>query len=239
MAIIAGEEYAAEGRRILFANAEAAKTFQMFAVHDADPFGYNIARTLREETERMQGYRANVVDLGLTLEDALARGLPLEKFTRRKAIPAGLVLNDLERQHFDGRQVSFGKTPSWICQRIELNAFTAPDLIACCDSKLAASGVRGKLVPPQNVLAQDLDDAVKEGLRQKIEADILREADVYGRAAAAHQALRSVIERHSSELRGAVTGALEAGPGKQWCTPVADNAAARNGSASSRDEGVH
>jgi DNA topoisomerase VI subunit B len=222
MAIIAGEGYAAEACRTLFANAEATRTFQMFSLHDADPFGYNIARTLREETQRMQGYQANVVDLGLTLEDALQRGLPLENFTRRQALPSGLILNDLERQHFEGRQISFGKKPSWVCQRVELNAFSAPDLIEYAESKMAAHGVRGKLVPPPAVLAGDLEAAVKERLQFQITEDILRKADVNGTVEVAFQAIRPVIDGHREGLEGIVAQALKAAPEKLWRAPVAD-----------------
>src|SRR5262249_7153993 len=65
MAIVAGEGYATEACRVLFRNAEQGKDYQLFVLHDADPYGYNIARTLREETRRMPGYQVGVTDLGL------------------------------------------------------------------------------------------------------------------------------------------------------------------------------
>src|SRR5262249_43288832 len=63
MAVIAGEGYATEACRVLFEKAEKGRQFQLFAMHDADPFGYNIARTLREETERMPGHQVDVIDI--------------------------------------------------------------------------------------------------------------------------------------------------------------------------------
>src|SRR5262249_32530947 len=42
MAIIAGEGYATEACRILFQFAKGK--YQLFVIHDADPWGYNIAR---------------------------------------------------------------------------------------------------------------------------------------------------------------------------------------------------
>ncbi len=76
MAIVAGEGYATEACRVLFANAEKARDYQLFSVRDADPHGYNIARTLREETRRMPGHRITIIDLGLKLEEALAGECP-------------------------------------------------------------------------------------------------------------------------------------------------------------------
>jgi hypothetical protein len=145
MAIVAGEGYATEACRVLLANAERGRDYQLFVVHDADPYGYNIARTLREATARMPGHRAEVIDLGLKLEEALELGLPAEEFTRRKALPQGLELTPLEQEYFEGRQAT---ATTWVCKRVELNAFTAPGLIGWAEQKLGAAGVRGKVVPP-------------------------------------------------------------------------------------------
>jgi hypothetical protein len=149
MAIVAGEGYATEACRVLFRNADEAQNYQLFVVHDADPFGYNIGRTLREETARMPGYHAQVIDLGLKLEEALAMNLPAENFTRKKALPKELVLTDLERKYFTGRQVT---AKSWIARRVELNALTAPDLVSYVDEGLQKAGVRGKVLPPADAM---------------------------------------------------------------------------------------
>src|SRR5262249_17805348 len=121
MAIVAGEGYATEACRVLFRNADKDRDYQLFVLHDADPFGYNIARTLREETARMPGYRVGVIDIGLGLQDALDRGLETEEFTRQKALPAALQLSGLEAEYFTGRPAG---PKSWIARRVELNAFT-------------------------------------------------------------------------------------------------------------------
>jgi DNA topoisomerase VI subunit B len=149
MAIVAGEGYATEACRVLFKNAEKIKDYQLFVLHDADPFGYNIARTLREETTRMPGHHAQVIDLGLKLGEALEMGLSAENFTRKKALPQGLMLTDLEREYFRGRQTP---SRSWIARRVELNALTAPDLVAFVERKLQEAGVRGKVIPADDVL---------------------------------------------------------------------------------------
>jgi hypothetical protein len=160
MAIVAGEGYATEACRVLFRNAHQGVNYQLFVAHDADPHGYNIARTLREETSRMPGYSVDVVDLGLKLEDGLARGLETEEFHRRKALPQGLALTALEREYFEGKKAT---SKSWLCRRIELNAFGSPELIAFFEERLRAEGVRGKVVPPQDRL-----QALAQGIYRQI-----------------------------------------------------------------------
>ena len=91
MAIIAGEGYASEAVRLLFDNASKDQGYQLFVLHDADPYGYNIARTLGEETRRMPEYQVEVIDLGLWLEEALDLGLQTEKLTRKNDLPGGVA----------------------------------------------------------------------------------------------------------------------------------------------------
>jgi hypothetical protein len=161
MAIIAGEGFATEACRVLFSNARHDKDYQLFVLHDADPWGYNIARTLREETVRMPGHRVEVIDLGLCLAAALELGLPAEEFTRKKQLPRGLALNDLEREYFEGRGVG---PRSWICRRVELNAFSTPGLIAYTESGLREAGVRGKVIPPPDALLGQAEDVYRQAL---------------------------------------------------------------------------
>jgi len=155
MAIVAGEGYATEACRILMGNADRARKYQLFGFHDADPYGYNIARTLQEQTDRMPGHYATVIDLGLKLQDALDMGLAVETFTRRKALPQALELTELEREYFEGTKVG---SKSWKCRRVELNAFTSPALIGNVETELQKHGVRGKVIPP----ARELSVLVKQ-----------------------------------------------------------------------------
>jgi hypothetical protein len=158
IAIVAGEGVATEACRVLFRNAEEGD-YQLFSLHDADPWGYNIARIMREATPRMPGYNVNVCDIGLKLQDALDLGLEPENATRKKAYPKGLVLSELEREYFDGQQVT---KKSCIYRRVELNAFTAPGLIEYTENQLRASGVRGKVVPSAKQLPQLAEPIVRQ-----------------------------------------------------------------------------
>lgn len=184
MAIVAAEGYATEACRVLFAHADKQKKYTIFVMHDADPYGYNIARTLREETGRMPGYSVDVIDIGLKLEAALESGLQTEVFVRKNALPKELVLSDAERKYFEGKQVSFGKKPSWECQRIEINAMPVPDRIKLIEQKLQEHGVTQKVIPDADALpdlASDIyDDAigayVDRYLDQLLDIDAIREA---------------------------------------------------------------
>ncbi len=151
MAIVAAEGYANEAVRLLFRHAEQDKNYQLFVLHDADPHGYNIARTLREETRRMPGYEVETIDLGLYLEDALDLGLETETFTRKKALPYGLELTEKEFEYFKGTQST---RTSWICKRVELNALSAPQLIEYIEKKLSEAGATGKVIPPDEDLEE-------------------------------------------------------------------------------------
>ena len=181
MAIIAGEGYASEAVRQLFDTASKNQGYQLFVLHDSDPAGYNIARTLREETRRMPGYQVEVIDLGLALEEALGMRLQTEKFTRKNALPGGIKLSDLEREYFEGRQEG---RKSWICQRVELNAFTAPALVHYIEAKLEAAGALGKVIPPEEdlmhqargIFREEVDDLVDRLISQLLPLGAMKEA---------------------------------------------------------------
>ena len=156
MALIGGQGYASEAIRTLFKSAEKGE-YQLFVLHDADPHGYGIARTLSEETERMPGYSVNVIDIGLKLEDALAMDKHPETFTRKNQMDSAVEaeLTDVEREHFVGeeRKDEKGK-PYWIAKRVELNDLSSPQLVEYVERKLKSHDVRGKVIPPDEALAE-------------------------------------------------------------------------------------
>src|SRR5215212_2809292 len=154
MAIASAKGYPVEAVRELFRRAERGK-YQLFVFHDADLDGYNIARVMAEETRRMRGYSVDVVDIGLTVEDALEMGLDSEPFYRSKDISFELKmkLSDVAKQWLYRRE-PFGKGVRG--ERFELNAIL-PDSarIAYIERKLKENGVRPKVIPPDEVLAEE------------------------------------------------------------------------------------
>lgn len=181
LAIVAGEGYASEAVRLLFDTASKNQGYQLFVLHDADTHGYNICRTLGEETRRMPGYQVEVIDLGLHLQEALDLGLPTEKFTRKNDLPWGLHLTEIEKEYFKGQP--HGRK-SWICQRVELNAFTAPALVHYIEVKLQVAGALGKVIPPEDDLlpqARDIfqdqvDDLVDHLISQLLPMGAMKQA---------------------------------------------------------------
>ncbi|MDP9481148.1 MAG: ATP-binding protein, partial [Actinomycetota bacterium] len=164
MALIGGQGYASEAIRTLFENAEKGE-YQLFVLHDADPDGYGIARTLREETTRMPGYKVDVIDIGLKLEDALALDKRPETFTRKKKMDGAVeaALTDVEREHFLGEEKTDGNgKPYWISKRVELNDLSSPELVAYVEGKLKENDARPKVIPPDEALAERREAMFRE-----------------------------------------------------------------------------
>src|SRR5262249_43658331 len=172
---------ATEACRVLLANADRARNYQLFVCHDADPYGYNIGRVLREATARMPDHQAEVIDLGLKLGPALEMKLPLEKFTRKKDLPQKLYLTEFEILHFLGKEQGYGRSKSWICGRVELNAMSAPKFVEYLDGQLQKANVRGKVIPPERELRQLAQDAYRKQLSSEIALivdEVLHHGDV-------------------------------------------------------------
>ena len=167
MAIITGEGFATTAARKLLRSARKDQDYQIFVLHDADPWGYNIARTVREETRRMPGYKVEVMDLGLTVEQALEMELEPEDFIRQNRLPKGL-LKELEEgsdahEFFTGEEMTIRKENGkpktvWRCKRFELDKMTAPQAIEHLEGALARAGVRPKLIPPEDMLPEMAED---------------------------------------------------------------------------------
>jgi hypothetical protein len=160
MAICSGKGQPTEAVRTLFEHAEG-KDFQLFVFHDADLDGYNIAHVMAEETRRMPDYSVDVVDIGLTIEDAVEMGLAPEPFRRKKNISWELRsrLSPMAREYLcqrDGYRGIHG-------QRFELNVIL-PDTrrIEYIERKLKENGVRDKVIPPEDALAERREKMYRE-----------------------------------------------------------------------------
>jgi DNA topoisomerase 6 subunit A-like protein len=160
MAICSGKGQPTEAVRNLFARAEHGN-YQLFVFHDADLDGYDIARVMAEETRRMRGYFVDVVDIGLTVEDALEMGLASEPFRRQKNISweLSMRLSHVASEYLCQR--GFGRGMSG--ERFELNAIL-PDTrrVEYIERKLEESGVRGKVIPPDEALAERREKMYRE-----------------------------------------------------------------------------
>jgi DNA topoisomerase VI subunit B len=182
MAIVASEGYPTEAIRNLFRNADQNTDYKLFVLHDSDPHGYNIARTLQEETARMPGYHVDVIDLGLGLQEALDMGLLTETFPRRKALPKNLIpkLSPLKLEYFTGEYTGMDGTSkrTWKAQRVELNALGPVERIAFLERKLAEHGATAKVLPPDVVLENRALRTFIEHNREKARREVERELDI-------------------------------------------------------------
>jgi DNA topoisomerase VI subunit B len=220
MAVVAAEGYATQAARLLFQRADRDREYRLFVLHDADPYGYNIARTLREETRRMKGYSVDVVDIGLKLDEAVEMGLQAEEFTRQQDIPQGVKenLSDLEKEYFVGRQAS---RKSWVCRRVELNAMSAPQLVAYIENKLAEHGATQKVLPPADTVAAFTEAVYVETLKNLAERQILDLLNV-------PEMVRRVLETAGGAdfggLREKLVAKLAANPPESWRELAEDEA---------------
>jgi len=117
---------------------------------------------MAEETRRMPGYFVDVVDIGLTVEDALEMGLASEPFHRKKDISWELRmrLSDVAKEYLYQRN-GYGKGISG--KRFELNAIL-PDTrrVEYIERKLEENGVRGKVIPPDEKLGELADEKYRD-----------------------------------------------------------------------------
>ena len=127
----------------------------------------------------MPDHNIEVIDLGLTVPQAIEEGLETEEFTRKEGLPADL---DSTTTRANGSPASRsdagdGKT-HYDCTRCELNAFSSDELAEFIEAGLARHGVTAKLVPPPDVLAEHVQTVRDEALTEMVWAEIADMIDI-------------------------------------------------------------
>jgi len=213
MAVITSEGFSSTACRAMLADLPAG--CRVFSLHDADIAGYNLSAILGEETRRMPGHQVEVTDLGLTVAAAIELGLPPETFARQKKLPARLEprLTPAEREWFGGREERYCPG-TWTCQRVELNAFSSPGLIAYIESGLQAAGATAKVIPPHGEVERQL----RAAHRAQIAAEVER---IVTELAGCDEITRQVIRRSGGWTgqgvkRSALRAALEGNRAQPW-----------------------
>lgn len=214
MAVIAGEGFASVAIRELLDRAQAGSNYTIFVLHDADSYGYNIARTLQYETARMPNHKITVIDLGLFVQDALDIGIEPETHDRKNKLTENLTnLNAIEREFFEG--VPNGK--KYDCKRIELNALTANQLIDYIDGGIARAitenGLTNKIVPPEIVLTDTANQLRHDKLMHNIKNALIEK---YGIEQMARQIVESMQFDDNEGLTNGVTDYLESNALATW-----------------------
>lgn len=217
MAVATGSGYATTAARKLLAKAEASEDYQIFVLHDADPDGYNIARTVQAETWRMPGHCVQVIDLGLTIAEAEEMGLPFEEYTRTKGLPAEVEANltEQERECFVGERIN---SKSHRCWRVELDAMTAPQTISYIERKLTEAGARGKVIPPDDYLSAAAEEAYKAQVDAQVDREIHRLLDSPAIKRSVANVLRN--EMKLEEVQEWIEDGFEADNTQSWQEPV-------------------
>jgi hypothetical protein len=210
MAIIYGKGFSPTACRDLLARSEI-RSMKLFVLHDADINGYNIARTLGEATRRMPDHSVDVIDLGLTVPQAIAVGLETETFIRRKALPSTLELDPDALVWFTGDPM-VGLRQQYRCTRCELNAFSADGLVEFIEAGLRAHGADAKLIPPDDVMSRHTDGTCDATLTDLVADEINRLIDVDAIVARLREDNPELADVAESD----VTAALDVDRTKSW-----------------------
>jgi hypothetical protein len=194
---------------------------EVFCVHDADSSGTMIYQTLQEATKARGARRIKIINLGLEPWEAVATGLEVETVEQGKyPKPVANYIREREDGHY---------WENWLqTHRVELNAMTTPQLIQWLDEKMARFG-SGKLIPPPQVLEQDLAARIDYKVRATITERILREARIDDQVAAVIGAIR---KPDGTKLARDIKGLFEQQSDREWRDAIEVVASRVTGAAS-------
>ena len=190
-----------------------AEPVTVFCVHDANSSGPMIHQTFQEETKARGARKIKIVNLGLEPWEAVAMGLEVETISEpekgRRPIADYVLNRDREFPNEAPGGISWEK---WLqTHRIELNAMTTPQFIEWLDRKMEP--YIGKLIPPDDVIAGELEKQLDAKVRDAVTERILREAGFEDQVAAA----LAPLERPSAaELRTGIKRLFKRNPKRAW-----------------------
>jgi hypothetical protein len=211
MAIIYGKGYATEAIHELLSIAEEGE-YQLFIWHDADVDGYNIVRNLREEAENIPGFEIDIIDIGLTVEEALRIGCASEPFTDDDALPTKLVplLNEVELEYFGERQLRF-----------EINGINPPSQrMAYVEERLREHDIRDKYIPPEDELQELVAEDLEGEIAWRVGAAIAEVVDKDAIVTRVTEALRERLQ--IDEPAAYIREAFEEDPFVSWSEAIDD-----------------
>ena len=215
MAIMTDKGFIVRAAKKLLARA-TAKQITIIAVHDADISGYDIARTLVEETRTTKGLVVKVIDIGLKVADALAMGLSPEPVNVKHEISSKLKLR------LTPQEIEFFKK-----YRIELNAMASGQFIDWIESNIAKLGLAKKVIPPSEILSNDIFLKLESGLKERADAviketlgEMIGDLDQLA-VDLLKQVKKPNVEGHIDELRNDMAG-LPTQHWRSWATNKAE-----------------
>ncbi|MCW8138229.1 MAG: hypothetical protein KIT58_04920 [Planctomycetota bacterium] len=177
-----------------------------YCVHDADASGSMIYQTLQGATKARGERTVRIVNLGLDPAEALEMQLQVESITTKSRATAS-YLDDEWRE--------------WLqSHRVELEAMTSEEFLRWLDKKMEEQEGQ-KVVPPPDVLADDLRAKTIEKFEGRTRAQLEEEAGIAAKTAeiVAEASSRLVLPA-SDEVEQNVRESLESDPGSLWKRPI-------------------
>jgi hypothetical protein len=176
---------------------------EVFCVHDADAAGPMIYQTLQEATKARGARKIQIVNLGLEPWEAIETGLEVETVKRgEKRKP---VANYVRERDDDEDWEEWSQE-----HRVELNAMTTPQFIEWLDGKTAK---HGKLIPPPDVLAAELNARIENKVRATFTERILREVGFEDQVAAA---IATIKKPSAAVLAKGIRQLFKREPDREW-----------------------
>ncbi len=167
--------------------AETGEPVTVFCVHDGDAAGTRIYETLQEATQARPARKIEIVNCGLEPWTAVEMGLKPERVVSKKENKYKPVA-DYVKEYDEENDTQWEE---WLqSYRIEINQLTTPQFIKYVDEQITKHGDAGKVIPPDKVLQNTLDEKTKELIHSK-----------------ALELLLPEIEAKEAELKKQVSGA--------------------------------
>jgi hypothetical protein len=187
--------------------AEHDELVTVFLVHDGDAHGPMIYQTFQEATKARGARKIRIINLGLEPWEAITMGLPVEEVEekdRRKPVA------DYVRERTDCAPDGT-EWEEWLqTHRIELNAMKPERFIAWLDAKMAAYE---KLIPPEDILEEDVNARIAQKVRDAVTERILRENDAEGQIA---KAIAAITTPDGTALATGIKKLFKTKPAAQW-----------------------
>ncbi|MDP3064169.1 MAG: hypothetical protein Q8O40_13310 [Chloroflexota bacterium] len=165
-----------------FGQRDAKRLIQMvlnrripvLVIHDCDPSGYEIARTLAQAT-RTYKRELDVRDLGLRVADARTMGLDEEFYVGIKPPSRALwqSLTKEEREFLFPQEASGDFHRGARRRRVELDAMDSGQLVAWLERKLGLYGLLPKVQPPHDIVADTVASLVASRFDTMAQAEVM------------------------------------------------------------------
>ncbi len=213
-ALLTSKGFASRAARdVLDLIGQTQEEIYFFCIHDADASGTLIYQALTEATRARGARKVHVINLGLDPWEALDMDLQVETFRelggkRDRQLPVAEYVPE--------------RWKAWLqTQRVELNAMTSPEFVRWLDRKFEEHA--DKVVPPQQVLREELDGQTRLQLERLLAAEILAAGGFEQRVEAAMAAAREKTK--ALDLDQIVRRGLNKTPEHRWDRPLGSTAA--------------